>query len=308
MLTETEPYEVRRARDWNHKLQLDSLPTFIDKLKYWLKNIDSHPCDTIYQDGESPRFTLDIKPETDREFILGLKPETDDDRRELHRVWMECHRQEYASEKREIDKFGWRWSEADKKKVAYSVKPLETLKSDLESRLSTATCKQELLQAELTDITAAIDAVSGQINGVSSTLTDEVNELRKSLETNRPYDYAFVNEHFPGNKAACLAEVWDIMHYEMYLKDKLAGLNIGQDISISTFNTQNKRVNKVAQDKHKRVVEKYEKYIKQGFTHSTAIQSLTHDFRLEYGKGTKEHAKKAIQTIIRKHSSQNNKE
>ncbi|WP_020597124.1 hypothetical protein [Spirosoma panaciterrae] len=250
-LTESESYENRRARAWELKQQLDKLSSFSFKLKFWLENIGSYPCPVTFQDGENAPFTL------------SLDPETDDDLRELHRVWMDFHRKKYALEKREVNKFGWRWSEAEKVKIAYHIQSLETLLSDLEIRLSTTTRRNDLLQKELTNVTAAIDAVSRKVNGAFSTLADEIKELRDTLETNREYDFVFVNEHFPGTKTARLAEVWDIVHYEKYLKDRLASWQINPESSVLPVNDKrsNPKRNEDTERKARQAVTLYEDQI-----------------------------------------------
>lgn len=83
--------------------------------------------------------------------------------------------------------------------------------------------------------------------------------------------------------------------------------------SITSTPPKQKRVNSVAKDKQKRVVEKYEAYKKRGFNEEANIIALIHDFKKEYGKGTLEHTKKAIQKIIREYNKEklygwNNKE
>ncbi|GAB3995257.1 hypothetical protein GCM10028807_34940 [Spirosoma daeguense] len=96
-----------------------------------------------------------------------------------------------------------------------------------------------------------------------------------------------------------LLAIWSKIEYKLFLE---------QHIHQSTKNTgkQQKRINTVARDKHKQVIEKYETYLKRGFTETKAIDALVHDFRREYGKGTLEHTRKRIQDIIR--NWRNNKE
>lgn len=212
MLTETETYEDQRARAWYHKQQLEGLPTFSNKLKYWLDEIGSYPFDTRYEQGENAPFTL------------AICPKTDEDRGELHRVWMDHHRKEMIEEKEAINKFGWQWSETDKKGIAFYVQSVDALTSDLELRLSTALRKKDLLYTELASTTADIDMAIRTVNGYSLPLADIVNELRYDLETNRSYDFAFTNDLFPSIKAVQVAQVWDIVHYESDLKDRLEKL------------------------------------------------------------------------------------
>lgn len=210
MIDQSEDYEDQRARAWQHKQQLDNLPTFNDKLKYFIENVNPYLSSTNYIDGENAPFTV------------GVKPQTDEDRRELHRVVMNYHRSEYASQKQVVKRFA-----TDER--AFYVRPLDELKADLALRLSTAARKEDLLQKELANTTRTIDAVGKPVvdrdgKTYSPVYANVVEELRDCLETNRDYNFAFMGEHFPFVKALKLAYVWDIVHYEAYLKDELARL------------------------------------------------------------------------------------
>lgn len=66
-----------------------------------------------------------------------------------------------------------------------------------------------------------------------------------------------------------------------------------------------KRVNQEARARHIEVLSKYDKYLNTGYNHSSAVQKLVHDFRLEYSPQNPENRKKQIKRIIR---TRNNKE
>lgn len=223
---ETKTWQSQYMTNWHHKQQLESLATFSEQLQYWINNIDPNPTrggcrsesidnmgpgtPSIYADGvEGGRFRL------------ALDPKTTNDRREFYRSIMEFYRTEYILDNKKIRTLGWSKVENDKRNIAFTVRPLEILKADLQLRLSTASRKIDLLKFELANTTNAIDAVCKIINGASYQVSGEIKELRQALETNSPYDFDFIDIEYPLNKTARLAEVWDLVYYESHLKDTL---------------------------------------------------------------------------------------
>ncbi|MBD2752028.1 hypothetical protein [Spirosoma validum] len=210
MTTEPEPYQDRYTRAWHHKLQLDRLESFKDRLQYWIKNVDKFPSGgEIFVNEENTSFTL------------KLMPKTDDDRRVYHQYIMNYYRTEFIEAGKEVPKFAWQPSEDDKQKGAFIICSLAAMKADLQRRFATAIRKKDLLQQELTSITSSINAAGRIVNNVTPVIAKNIAELRQSLEVNRTYDFLFNNEQDPLVKAVRLAEIWDIVHYEAYLKDIL---------------------------------------------------------------------------------------
>lgn len=87
-------------------------------------------------------------------------------------------------------------------------------------------------------------------------------------------------------------------HLNFHLRNRLLSLSVtGADEVIKPVNR--KRVNTEARDKHSRVLEKYDKYIKDGHNHNASIDKLAHDFRLEYAPENSNNRKSQLKRIIR---------
>ncbi|GAB3780590.1 hypothetical protein GCM10028818_33060 [Spirosoma horti] len=147
----------------------------------------------------------------------------DDYRQEQLRLELESWRRKFIAEKKAIrgSKTSWSFSDDDEEEdrdIAFIVKSLDYLKEDLEKRLAASLRKEELLHAELKDISSAIDD--------SPSLFSPTAKLRRTLTTNRPVELAQFEDKTFGSGMEDLAMYWDIIHYESYLKDIIASIKI----------------------------------------------------------------------------------
>lgn len=131
------------------------------------------------------------------------------------------------------------------------------------------------------------------------------------------------------NILACPLSVYSEIYFQYYngrrtaemiafLQQQKKRMDSGENIQLPVSDTthqaksqnsngKTKRVNLVAQQNHQCINDKFNKYIKEGYTYEASLQALVHDFRLEYSPKNATNRKKILQSIIRAGIIKNNK-
>jgi hypothetical protein len=207
---------AKRDRDRHHKLHLDELPTFLEKIDYWRREVFP---EKKLAAGSTQYHVADKDSPID--FVLSLKPQTDEEEQCLFDFCVECDRTYLAEQRYPVGKFVYKADKDGPDKVAFYVEPLENRKADLANRLSAATRKRDLLEEELRAVTAAIESVVRTVNGFKDILFDKITYMRHCLATHKQFCFNVKGDRNWSTTATEIATAWDIVHYEAFLKDKL---------------------------------------------------------------------------------------
>lgn len=214
-------YAQQRKQDWQHKQHLDSLSSFTQRFEYWKNEVCKHDLrGTIHYDN----------------FVLSIEPNTKEERSLLHQFHFEWYRALFIRERRPVKKSNEELAphkRANESDTAFEVQSLDELKSDLAARVSAKSDLLEhkiLLQTELNLVTNAIDSTCTPFkihahqrhepNKHIPSIAGEVEHLRDAIRRSR-YCYVAADELYQDQKTIQLAQVWDIVHYEAFLKDQM---------------------------------------------------------------------------------------